>query len=389
MPPRNIFAIFVATALSCIAGIAVNADPIIELPGTGSVSRDTVVELPTENTVVAAQFKEVKSSKTVEAEQEETNPWHIAFKGGYESTYMFRGTDLTPNADGLEYQQLTISNRGFTLGAWFGVQAGTARVLNATTIGEAGGGPSSFGFVGGGVAGHDLAQQDKFTEVDLFLTYTHSFGWVDLSGGNIFFRIKRAAEDRFIVGIDIPPLITFEDDFDVPLYEWYDRLFISLSSSKLQVGPTRIVPSITYYQTVLNEHSRPKDTLGLSEEVYNLEVLGIKWNDTLGGYAEGKIQTITPFWDNRVRIESTSLVSYSAGDRVKPVDVPPALAGMVSSIKPLYGFNHYQSGAQLILQITRCLSVTGFGNYAYHISPPTTGTHREEYWGGGEVGVSF
>ena len=69
---------------------------------------------------------------------------------GYWSKYIFRGTNLTPDSDGLIWAQGYLSvhpweNGTFTFGVWAGSQQGKSGVTGAERIGEAGGGA-----VGGG-----------------------------------------------------------------------------------------------------------------------------------------------------------------------------------------------------------------------------------------------
>ena len=184
--------------------------------------------------------------------------------------------------------------------------------------------------------------------------------------------------------------------FAVPEDEKFDRIFLALSTSKIHPFGISIVPTVTYYQTIYN-HAEPitprpgevGPAPGESDQAYELRLLGFKRNDTLGGYVEGKVQAAIPIIKDVLRLQPTALISYSAGDRSEAVNVTPAQIGTKSSSRPLYGFNHFQGGAELVLQITRWLSVSGFGDYAYHIANPVAGTQKDEEWGGGYVTVSF
>jgi hypothetical protein len=108
------------------------------------------------------------------------------------------------------------------------------------------------------------------------------------------------------------------------------------------------------------------------------------------------VRTRKPNLPDVLRLEPTALISYSFGDRSEGTNItrdqffarlnsPEPL----STSRPLFGFNHFQAGAELVFQVTRWLSVTGFGDYAYHIADPTAGTDKDEWWGGGKVTVSF
>src|SRR5215210_571586 len=69
--------------------------------------------------------------------------WQASLTAGYQSRYIFRGTNLTPHSDGLQFDDARIQFRGFTFGAWFGTQLGSARVSGVKGIGEAGAGVQS------------------------------------------------------------------------------------------------------------------------------------------------------------------------------------------------------------------------------------------------------
>ena len=354
---------------------------------------EPLVEIPT-SAQMGIESKSVLSDKnTVTEEKEPAKWWSVNVQAGYWSEYIFRGTNLTPNSDGIAYQQAYFSAKGFTLGAWFASQLGTAVVPDATLVGEAGGGFSPFGRPGF----KDFATQTSFHELDIFSSYSHSFGPLDVTVGNVAFFIFRSAVDRFLGP-------NSEVDYAVPENEIFDRLFISLGTSKLHPFGVSIVPTVTYYQTIYNhvdpivthngELGPQNDTaIGCpcSDSTYELLELGFKRNDTLGGYLEGKVQAVIPIVDHVLRLQPTVLISYSAGDRSEAIPLTQAQfrANPQPSAEPLYGFNHFQGGAELVLQINKWLSVTGFGNYAHHIAQPVAGTERDEEWGGGYVTVSF
>jgi hypothetical protein len=377
-------------------------DTIVQIPTAqgGSV----IIEIPTARKKAAdsnsdteiTMAGEYKSTKNVVQEEREAPGWTLNFQTGYWSEYLFRGTNLTPNSDGIAYQQVYASTRGFTLGLWFASQIGHAVAPNATVVGEAGGGFSPFG-APAKPGFEDFATQSRFNELDIFSSYTHSFGPLDITVGNVAFFIFRTAVDRFLGP-------NSEVDYAVPEDETFDRLFIALSTSKIHFAQIAVTPTVTYYQTIYN-HVEPIVTRGfeigppndprfghpVSDSTYELFELAFKRNDTLGGYFEGKVQTVIPIIENLLRLQTTTLISYSAGDRSEAVLFSQAafLAHAMPSSRPLYGFNHAQSGAELVLQITKELSLTGFGNYAYHIANPVAGTDKNEEWGGAYVTLSF
>jgi hypothetical protein len=346
---------------------------------------------------------EYKSTKNVITPEEKAPKWwSITMEVGYSSEYIFRGTNLTPNSDGIEWQQIYFSGKGFTFGAWFATQIGSAEVSGATAVGESGSGVSPYNIPGFSL---DVANQSRFKELDIFSSYTHSFGPIDITFGNILFLIHRSEVDEYH-RLDLNKVFPY----GVPEDEQFDRLFLAVSTNKIHPFGIPIIPTVTYYQTILNQANSirtpdasngcgpsnggcgtvpPGDLRPVSDERYEIFALGFLRNDTLGGYLEGKIQSVIPIVGNVLRLEPTALISYSAGDRSEAVPITIADIGIKSSSKPLYGFNHFQAGAELVWQITKQLSVTGFGNYAYHIANPTAGTDRNEWWGGGKLSVSF
>jgi hypothetical protein len=339
------------------------------------------------------ESKQVLSDKNTVAEVQEPAAkwWSISAQVGYWSEYIFRGTNLTPDSDGIEYQQLYFKAKGFTLGAWYATQLGTAVVPNATVVGEGGGGFSPFGAPAAPF--QDVATQKSFQELDIITSYSHSFGPVDVTVGNVAFFIFRDAVDRFL-GTATPS----ETDFAVPEDETFDRVYIALATTFHPFGEVSITPTVTYYQTVYNhaapispENGEVGPLPGESDRQYELRLLGFERNDTLGGYVDARVQAVIPLIDHRLRLQPTALITYSAGDRSQASGITQAqfLTRHQSTSEPLYGFNHFQTGTELVLQINRWLSVTGFGNYAYHIAALTAGTDRNEEWGGGYVTVSF
>lgn len=391
--PRNFVknSFWIAIAFFCATHFSyAQADAMIRPPTTAQTSSD----FNSDNNL--ALGGEYKSTKNVIAPAEQPAKWwSVTGEVGYLSEYIFRGTNLTPNSDGIEFQQVYVSAKGFTLGLWFGYQLGDAIQSNATALGEAGGGSSPFSFNDQFFSALDTAKQNRFNELDAFLSYSHSFGPIDVTIGNIAFLINRHQIDQFTV--DIPDFnFHLVENFPSTNNEQFDRLYLALSTSIIHFGRVRITPTVTYYQTIYNQaddienlNGLGPQALGLSQDEYYLQILGFKRNDQLGGYLEGKIQAVIPIIGDVLRLEPIVLTSYSFKDRSEGVAVPPGKAGKVSSSRPLTGFNHVQVGAELVLQITRWLSVSGLGNYANHLASPTAGTERNEWWGGGKVTVSF
>lgn len=242
------------------------------------------------------------------------------------------------------------------------------------------------------------AFQDRLTEIDLYLQYSFSLGPVDITLGNIFFYLDRDATTRvdfreFFASEDARELVTFlsqldarfggflpgnpraghpEDilvnkgrrvsrTFEAVEDEQYDRLFVSLSTSRIPY----VIPRITYYQTVYNEGDTGDQLLGATR------------NDEKGGYLEIKVNGEIPIVRDRINLDPYALVSYSAGDRSEPDG------------SALYDWNHFQAGAELVIQITDNFRVIPQINYMHHISDAPLGTAEDEWWGGAKAEVTF
>src|SRR5881396_249166 len=155
---------WIVTAFVCATRMSyAQADPTVHNPFPSGSALVNIGSNANGNTTMAGEYKQPKN---VVAEQPEAPKWwSITAEVGYESEYIFRGTNLTPNSDGLEFQQVIFSAKGFTLGMWFGTQLGHAAVKNATYVGEAGGGVSPFSSNFPGFSTLDTAFQYRFKEL--------------------------------------------------------------------------------------------------------------------------------------------------------------------------------------------------------------------------------
>ena len=182
-------ALLVAIAAAPLSIYGQGVDTIVEIPTT----KHALVEIPTsqsaaasgEELTVASEFKSAKN--VVEPEKETCWSWYG--EDGYVSEYNFRGTNLTPNADGALYTLADVSKWGFTLGIYDVYQLGTAHA-DSWSIGESGGSGSGTRFLFSLVP---ETIQDSLNEIDVFLQYHHEFGPIDVTVGDIGFFIHRDA----------------------------------------------------------------------------------------------------------------------------------------------------------------------------------------------------
>ena len=308
---------------------------------------------------------EYKQPKNV-VEQEKPVFWTWYVDAGYESEYNFRGTNLTPNANGAGFFDARVTKWNFTLGL-FGIhQFGHARA-DSWSIGEGGGSVGFAGAIDSSGAPYTrfpTTVQTRFDELDVFLSYKFSLGPIDITLGNIAFFISRRAttyeQDVLQPGFSwiVPPtdtrVRTLSPDPTLE-EEVFDRLYITLSTTKIS---KYITPSITYYQTiyswgaeptqdgtlfyapVTNPFPPPPEVRPQNPRPFNQR------NEALGGYLEGRINTWFPI-TSRVDFDPYGIISVSFRDRTEPGGANP-YGG-----HPLTGWNHVQAGAELPIHLAR------------------------------------
>jgi len=369
---------------------------------------------------------EYKQPKNV-VEQEKPIFWTWFVDAGYTSEYNFRGTNLTPGAPGAGFFDAQVSKDNFTLGLFGISQFGHARA-DSWSIGE--GGSSGTGRVPGNLPNevvvwdrHPTTVQNRFDELDVFLSYKFSLGPIDITLGDIAFFINRNAytyeKDVLPEGffwILPPTFITtghprvrvmgrghFLPSDPTVEEEIFDRLYIRLSTTKLS---KYVTPQLTYYQTVYSWGAEPTHggIIHYSPVPFFLPLIlhptnprpFNERNEALGGYLEGRLNGHVPLakW---VDFNPHAILSVSFRDRTEPGGSWPYGA------HPLTGFNHVQVGAELPIHLAHLggfsssqwappdadLFLVPFGDYAYHISRPTPGTDRSEWWGGGKFEITF
>jgi hypothetical protein len=443
-----LFAAFVGAP---IAIYAQGVDAIVEVPTTAH--RSALIEIPTAQNPTASSDNnipmagEYKSTKNV-VEQEKPVFWTWYADVGYESEYNFRGTNLTPNADGAVFGDVRVTKWNFTLGL-FGIhQLGDASV-NSWSVGEGGGAASAAaasGTCGGNCppvvayARFPTTIQTRFDELDVFLSYKLSLGPIDVTIGDIGFFISRRAE-TFEKDVWLLPNVTWNiPDTDTRFRfvgpnptvqnEQFDRVYITLSTTKLS---KYIRPQITYYQTLYSAGQEPEaENVILYKPVFVDEFFPLhgpglppgffrpqnprpndERNEALGGYLEGRLNGSFPItkW---LDFNPYTILSVSFRDRTEPGGTSAETVGLFSNhpnraasgvygAHPLTGWNHFQAGVELPIHLVHLggysserwappdahVYLVPTGAYSYHISNPTPGTDRNEWWGGAKVEVTF
>ena len=424
-------ALFCATQMSYAQGV----DPTPQNPFPASSALLNIAPDADGHLTMGGEYKQPKNV----VEQEKPVFWTWFVDAGYESEYNFRGTNLTPGASGAGFFDAQVTKWNFTLGL-FGVhQFGNASV-DSWSIGEGGGG----GTPGTGANAtffnprtHRIefvpylrfptTVQNRFDELDVFLSYKFSLGPIDVTIGNIAFFINRNATTSEVDLLPerfegLGPFIWNVPDTDRRFRrlgtskfppsdptleeETFDRLYIRLSTTKLS---KYITPQLTYYQTIYSWGAEPThDGTFFYKPVFVDEFppphIGVpanprpfdQRNDALGGYLEGRLNGHVPLakW---VDFNPHAILSVSFRDRTEPGGANP-YGG-----HPLTGWNHVQVGAEVPIHLVHLggfsssqwappdadLFLVPFGDYAYHISNPPAGTNRNEWWGGGKFEVTF
>src|SRR5262249_1802329 len=162
------------------------------------------------NLTMGGEYKQPKN--VIEQEKPEFWTWYTNV--GYESEYNFRGTNLTPGANGAGFFDAEVTKWNFTLGLYGIHQFGHA-TADSWSIGEGGGGGTPT-FASTDVAHRNFrvhytrfptTVQTRFNELDAFLSYKFSLGPIDVTIGNFAFFIDRNAT-------------TFEKDLLPPGFIW-------------------------------------------------------------------------------------------------------------------------------------------------------------------------
>jgi hypothetical protein len=426
-----------------VAGYGQGVDTTVQVPTAGPGS--ATVEIPSAQTSMPnfgedlTMAGESKSAKNV-VEPEKPVFWTWYTDVGYESKYIFRGTNLMPGSDGAIFGDARVTKWNFTLGL-FGIhQLGDARAASWST-GEGGGSAAGSGadaccdrfgnFVP--YTRFPTTIQREFNELDVFLSYKLSLGPIDVTIGDIAFLIDRRAE-------------TFERDVLPPGFIWnipdtdkrtrvvgpnptvqneqFDRVYITLSTTKLS---KYVTPQITYYQTVYSAGNEPEaeNIIKYAPVFVDEFPPGFKHprpqnprpnderNEALGGYLEGRINGSFPItkWLN---FDPYTILSVSFRDRTEPFTPIPETAPRVGpgavrngsgvyGARPFTGFNHVQPGVELPIHLFHLggyssehwappdahVYLVPTGAYSYHISNPTPGTKRDEWWGGAKIELTF
>src|SRR4029077_17961721 len=177
---KNSFWIAIAFFCAAYTSYAQGVDPTPQNPFPASSALLNIAPDADGRLTMGGEYKQPKNV----VEQEKPVFWTWFVDAGYTSEYNFRGTNLTPDANGAGFFDAQVSKWNFTLGL-FGIhQFGHGRV-DAWSMGEGGGGgtagpASTFGIP---YLRFPTTVQTRFDELDVFLSYKFSLGPIDVTLG--------------------------------------------------------------------------------------------------------------------------------------------------------------------------------------------------------------
>ena len=204
MALKDTFLVAVTLLSATRMSYAQAVSPTVQVPFTGSALMN-IGPNGDANLTMGGEYKQPKNV----VEQEKPLFWTWYVDAGYESEYNFRGTNLTPNANGAGFFDARVTKWNLTLGL-FGIhQFGHARA-DSWSIGEGGGSTGATGAIDSSFVPYTrfpTTVQTRFDELDVFLSYKFSLGPIDITLGNIAFFISRRAT-------------TYEQDVLPPRIRW-------------------------------------------------------------------------------------------------------------------------------------------------------------------------
>jgi len=171
-----------------------------------------------------------KAIKQVTPPVEEESWWHASLSAGYDSLYMFRGIDVL-DGDSLVTVDLNFTAYNFTLGAWYGFDAGSGDYneldLYASYAWSLG--PVA---ISGGVIGYLYPDDDGADTLEVFaslttdkiewITPTFSAYWdVDaIEGGYLEFKLSRSFEIVENISFDPYALVSYDLEYNSSDTDW-------------------------------------------------------------------------------------------------------------------------------------------------------------------------
>ncbi len=321
-----------------------------------------------------------KDSKKVIIEEEdpENRAWHASLTAGYQSEYMFRGTNVTPGAFGLGFADLNIKipgfarNQRFFFEAWAGFQHGSSEYPGDPGLKFGSRLPTSR-FAG---EHHRLTEvfthQSAFQELDLRLAYSVDIGdYLVAELGNYAYLVTTETRTKRLFKTD-PGYIFVANGQDRIVDnvvrdgegEVEDQLYLDLRLNRkvFKDSPVLVIPSVRYYQTIYSNRD----------------------DAPYGGYLviriDGEFQLIRGEGRPTLSFNPYVLQSVSFEDRTK-------VSGGQTDFYT--GWHHLAVGAEIPLHLNKNFSIGLFGEWDHMWQSTPPGTDHNEIYGGARVTIGF
>jgi hypothetical protein len=284
----------------------------------------------TENVTVAAG--QVGSKEVVVVEEEE-KWWSLNASTGWDSLYMFRGSNILGNGNGI-----------YWLGAGLGIVPW-----------ENGSFDASFWY-GFGSWWNGANQQTTYGEVDVTLSYTHSFGPLALTAGWIYYHFPNT-----------------EDAFErIPTNQ--NEIFFG-AAYDIALGSVTLTPNLAYYYNIGPELGT---TTGFANGGSSYLLLQLDAN-------------IPVAYDGAVALEPYTSFGFNFGfnNSVTDATVDPV------AVQRFNGGNNWQLGVALPIQFTSWFGISPYIAYSYqwqNIQAFGTGqnvTDANTWWCGISANISY
>jgi hypothetical protein len=262
---------------------------------------------------------EAKSFKEKVVVEEPTKWYGAALSTGWDSLYMFRGVNVIRNAygndskygSGIYWTDLSFTwnispNDSLTVGSWFGV--GTSNT--------------------------------SYKEVDIYTTYTHTFGDLALSAGYIFYYVFPTGLNLYSHELNVKAAYTFH------------------------AGSATITPSIGYY-------------FNLGPDVADGEGIA----QTASSYLLLRVDAGIPLYKDIVSL--TPWIAYGTNFEYNPK------LEQDGSLDFFNGANNIEVGLGVPVKINSVITLYGYGAYSYAFSNLWGTTQPSSLWGGAKVTFAF
>lgn len=254
----------------------------------------------TENvTVSGAQI----GSKEVVVVEEQEKWWSVNAGTGWDSLYMFRGSNILGNGNGIYWLSAGLgivpwANGSFDASFWYGVGSWWNGANPQTTYGE----------------------------VDVALSYTHTFGALALTAGWIYYHFPNTP------------------DYNDRIPTNQNEIFFG-AAYDIELGAVTLTPNLTYYYNIGPEYGK---IAGFANGGSSYLLLQLDAN-------------IPVAYDGAVALEPYTAFGFNFGfnNSVTDANVDPV------AVQRFNGGNNWQLGVALPIQFTSWFGISPYVAYSY------------------------